>query len=114
MGIRAVVEAEHGVLLVAGNDVIVVSGRKVGPEAWLLSVQHDGEVLAPHLRVGLDAHRTQYRGGHVVGGGVVVATLARALTLRVPDKEDGVGELGVERPGDLARVTVLAEGMTVV
>src|SRR5215211_4270511 len=114
VGVRAVVEAEHGVLLVAGPDVVVVAGRKVGPRARLLSVEHDGEVLAPHLWVGLEAHRAQYRGGHVVGGGVVVARLAGALTPGVPDKEDGVGELGIHRPGDLAGVTVLPESVPVI
>src|SRR5215211_8216016 len=36
VGVRTVVEAEHGVLLVAGPDVVVVAGRKVGPRAWFL------------------------------------------------------------------------------
>src|ERR671921_1177644 len=53
VGVRAVVEAEHGVLLVAGPDVIVVAGRKVGPRIRFLSVKHDREVLTTHLRVGL-------------------------------------------------------------
>src|ERR671913_2046290 len=99
VGLCAVVEAEHGVLLVAGPDVVVVAGRKVGPGIWFLPVQHDGEVLPPHLRVGREAHRTEYRWRHIVGRGVVVAGLAGPLASRVPDKEDGVGELGVERPG---------------
>src|SRR5919112_576072 len=61
VGVCAVVEAEHGVLLVASPDVIVVASCKVGPGAWFPSVKHDGEVLATHLRVGLKAHRAKYR-----------------------------------------------------
>src|SRR5215211_7909204 len=114
VGVCAVVEAEHGVLLVAGPDVIVVAGRKVGPGAWFLSVKHDGEVLATHLRVGLEAHRAKYRWGHIVGRGVVVGSLVRTVASRMPDKEDGVGELGVERTGYLAGVTVLPESVPVV
>src|ERR671921_383825 len=64
VGVLAVVEAEHGVLLVAGPDVIVVAGRKVGPGTRFLSVEHDREVLPPHLRVGLETHRTEYRRRH--------------------------------------------------
>src|SRR5215204_427627 len=41
VGVCAVVEAEHGVLLVAGPDVVVVAGRKVGPGTRFLSVQYD-------------------------------------------------------------------------
>ena len=32
----------------------------------------------------------------------------------MPDKEDGVGEFGVERTGDLAGVTVLPESVSVI
>src|SRR5918994_7647027 len=34
VGVFAIVEAEHGVLLVTGPDVVVVAGRKVEPGAW--------------------------------------------------------------------------------
>src|SRR5918995_5137819 len=88
VGVFAVVEAEHGVLLVAGPDVVVVAGRKVGPGARFLSVEHDREVLPPHLRVGLEAHRAEDGRRHVVGGSVVITRLARALASRMPDKED--------------------------
>src|SRR5215218_8141089 len=114
VGVCAVVEAEHCVLLVAGPDVIVVAGRKVGPGAWFLSVEHDGEVLATHLRVGLEAHRAQYRWRYIVGRGVVVTRLVSTFASRVSHKENGVGELGVERPGDLAGVTVLPESVSVI
>src|SRR5215212_5731456 len=114
VGVLAVVEAEHCVLLVAGPDVIVVAGRKVEPGAWFLSVKHDGEVLATHLRVGLEAHRAKYRWGHIVGRGVVVGSLVRTFASRMSDKEDGVGELGVERTWYLAGVTVFPESVPVV
>src|SRR5215211_5987158 len=114
VGVCAVVEAEHGVLLVAGPDVIVIAGRKVGPGAWFLSVKHDGEVLATHLRVRLKTHRAEYRGRHIVGRCIVVASLVCTIASRVPDKEDSVGELGVERTGDLAGVTVLPESVSVI
>src|SRR5215213_6968903 len=114
VGVLAVVEAEHCVLLVAGPDVIVVAGRKVEPGVWFLSVEHDGEVLATHLRVGLEAHSAQYRWRHIVGRGVVVTRLVSTFACRVPYKEDGVGELGVERAGYLAGVTVLPESVSVI
>ena len=44
----------------------------------------------------------------------MVAPLARAFPSRVPDKEEGVRKLGIQRAGDLAGVAVLPEGVPVV
>src|SRR5215203_4346215 len=42
-GLRPVVAAHHGVLLVPGEDVVMVSEREVGPRLGLSAFQHHGE-----------------------------------------------------------------------
>src|SRR5215212_8042237 len=45
-GLRPVVAAHHGVLLVPGEDVVMVSEREVGSRLGLSAFQHHGEILA--------------------------------------------------------------------
>src|SRR5687768_18414424 len=45
-GLSPVVAANHGVLLVPGKDVVMVSEREVGPRLGLSTFQHHGEILA--------------------------------------------------------------------
>ena len=74
-----------------------------------LSILEDGGEVYNLHPLGLhDAEHGQDRGCDVVGRGVVVAPVARSLTLGVAHHEDGVGELGVERPAGLARGVVSA------
>jgi hypothetical protein len=67
-----------------------------------------------HRGGSFDPKSAKHGRGDVVGRGEVVASLACALAARVPDHVGDVRELGVERSGDLAGETVLAEGVAVI
>src|ERR687890_2645491 len=60
-GLRPVVAAHHGVLLVPGEDVVMVSEREVGPRFGLSTFQHHGEVLAIQRLWRFDPEGPEYR-----------------------------------------------------
>src|SRR5215213_8802665 len=45
-GLRPVVAAHHGVRVVPGEDVVMVSEREMGSRLGLSAFQHHGEILA--------------------------------------------------------------------
>jgi hypothetical protein len=81
---------------------------------WLRAFEQDVQVLAVQLFERLEVEGAEYRWGHVVGRGIVVAGLSCSLALRMPYKERYVRQLGPERPVRLTRVAVLAEGYTMI
>src|ERR687897_3353170 len=98
-GLRPVVATHHGVLLIPGKDVVVVSEREVESGLWLSTFQHHGEVLAIQRLQRFDPEKPEYRRRDVVGGGVVVARRPRSLTLRMADQERNVRNLRPEGGG---------------
>src|SRR5919112_4787215 len=86
-GLRPVVAAYHGVLLVPGEDVVVVTEREVGSRLWLSAFEHHGEILAIQRLWRFDPEEAEDRRCDVVGGGVVVARRSRTLALWMADEE---------------------------
>src|SRR5918995_3772781 len=105
-GLRPVVAADHGVLLVPGKDVVVVSEREVGPRLGLSAFEHHGEILAIQRLRRFDPEEPEDRWGDVVGGSVVVARRPRSLTLRMTDQERDVRHLRPERGRELTDDTM--------
>src|SRR5215203_748222 len=97
--LRPVVAAHHGVILVPGEDVVMVSEREVGPRLGLSAFQHHGEILAIQGLRRFDPEETEYRRRDVVGGSVVVARRPRSLTFRMADQERDVRNLRPESGG---------------
>src|SRR5918995_5020515 len=100
-GLRPVVAAYHGVLLVPGEDVVVVPEREVGSRLDLSAFEHHGEILAIQRLQRFDPEEPEYRRRDVVCGGVVVARRPRSLTLWMADEKRDVRDLGPECGGEL-------------
>src|SRR5215212_5197329 len=87
---RPVVAAHHGILLVPGEDVVMVSECEVGPRLGLSAFQHHREILAIQPLRRFDPEEPEYGRRDVVGGGVVVASRPRSLTVLMADQERDV------------------------
>src|SRR3712207_2490788 len=113
-GLRPVVAAHHGVLLVPGEDVVMVSEREMGSRLGLSAFQHHGEILAIQRLRRFDPDKTQDRRRDVVGRSVILTRRPRSLTVRMADKERDVRNLRPESGGELTDDAVFPVGDAVV
>src|SRR5215213_5303047 len=97
--LRPVVAAHHGVLVVPGEDVVMVSEREMGSRLGFSAFQHHGEILAIQRLRRFDPEEPEYRRRDVVGGSVVVASRPRSPALRMADQEWDVRNLRPESGG---------------
>src|SRR5918997_443136 len=113
-GLRPVVAAYHGVLLVPGEDVVVVTEREVRSRLWLSAFEHHGEILAIQRLWRFDPEESEDRRCDVVGGGVVVARRSRTLALWMADEEWDIRNLRPESSGEFTDDAVFCVGDAVV
>src|SRR5215217_7228222 len=86
----------------------------MGTRVRLLAVHQRQEILALHRPWRLHTEEAEDRRRDVVGGGVVVALLARPLAFGVAHEKDYIRKLRIQRGGNLTGVAMLAVGDPVV